>query len=93
MKNNLTEIMTIKREAFMEILKEYYEGEPKTSWDKVLDKVLCEFELYCDDDVSNWLEERYESGKIDSDELLWEFEQFVWTIEDINEFDEEVGNE
>ena len=93
MKNNLTEIMTIKREAFMEILKEYYEGEPKTSWDKVLDEVLCEFELYCGDDVSNWLEERYESGKIDSDELLWEFEQFVWTIEDINEFDEEVGNE
>lgn len=86
---NLTETMSINREALMKILKEYYEGEPKTSWDNVLDGVLSWFETYCGDDASNYLEERYESGKIDTDELLWEFEQFVWVIEDINEFDEE----
>lgn len=90
MTNNLTEIMSIKREALMEILKKYYEGEPKTSWDNVLDGVLSWFETYCGDDASNYLEEKYESGKIDTDELLWEFEQFLWFIEDINEFDEEV---
>lgn len=85
---NLMKTMKIEREAFMEILKEYYEGEPKTSWNNVLDGVLFRFESYCDDEVSDWLKEKYESGAVDSDELLWEFEQFVWTIEDINEFDE-----
>ena len=91
MTNNLMEKMEIKREDLMEILKEYCEGNPKTSWDYVLNGVLCWFESYCDDEASNWLEKRYENGEVDTNELLWEFEQFVWglNIYEFDDFDEE----
>ena len=89
MTKNLMETFVTDREAFLETVKENFEGEPRTSWDNILDGVLAWFAAYCDDDASNWLRERYESGEVDTDELLWEFEQFLWGLEDINDYDEE----
>lgn len=82
----VNEVLTANREKLMEILKDNYTGDPKTSWGNILDNVVDWFECYCGDETSEFLNEQFETGKIDTNELLWRFEQFVM-FDDINEYD------
>lgn len=84
--NNLIEE---KRDSFMQILREQIEGEPRTNWNNILDLLLYDFEAYVGDEASGFIDEQYERGEIDDSELLWQFEQFVMFLEDINEYDTE----
>lgn len=84
--NNLIEE---KRDRFMQILRDQIEGEPRTSWNNILDLLLYDFEAYTDDEASGFIDEQYERGEIDDNEILWQFEQFVMFLEDINEYDTE----
>jgi len=82
----VNEVLTANREKLMEILRENFVGDPKTSWGNILDNVVDWFECYCCDEASEFLNEQFETGKIDTNELLWRFEQFV-IFDDINEYD------
>lgn len=89
MERTISNLLTEKRAEFMKLLKENTEGEPRTSWDNVLDGLLMWFEIYCSDETSEFLDEKYNSGEIDDNEILWEFEQFIVYAEDINDYDKE----
>lgn len=82
--NNLIEE---KRDRFMQILRDQIEGEPRTSWNNVLDLLLQDFEAYAGDDASGFIDEQYERGEIDDSEIIWQFDQFIMFLEDINEYD------
>lgn len=84
--NNLIEE---QRGRFMTVLRDQTDGEPRTNWDNVLNGVLYDFIAYADDEASEQLKEQYERGEIDDSEIIWQFDQFVMFLEDINEYDTE----
>lgn len=84
--NNLIEE---QRGRFMTVLRDQTDGEPRTSWDNVLNGVLYDFMAYADDEASEQLKEQYERGEIDDSEIIWQFDQFIMFLEDINEYDTE----
>ena len=85
----VNEVLTANRDKLMEILRENFVGDPKTSWGNILDNVVDWFESYCDDEASGFLDEQFESGLLNADDLIGEFDQWLsfGGIEDINEFD------
>lgn len=54
----VNEVLTANREKLMEILKENFKGDPKTSWGNILDNVMDWFECYCGDEASEFLAEQ-----------------------------------
>ena len=79
---------TMNREKQMEILREVYTGEPQTGWNNILYGIIADFEAYAEDEVSGFIADKFESGEIDEDEMLYQFEQFItFCIEDISEYD------
>ena len=84
-----TEALERNKGLMMKIIKDTYHGEPKTSWDNVLDGVLEYFTLYANDEASENLVDKFERGEVDILEVASEFEQFLifGGIEDINEYD------
>lgn len=88
MTRTITNLIEEKRESFMKVLQDQTTGEPRTSWNYVLDGLLYDFEAYANDEASEFIDEQYSRGEIDDNEILWQFEQFVMFLEDINEYDE-----
>ena len=43
----VNKVLAANREKLMEILRENYTGDPKTSWGNILDNVVDWFERYC----------------------------------------------
>ena len=85
----VNKVLAANREKLMEILRENFTGDPKTSWENILDNVADWFESYCDDEASGFLSNQFESGLLNADDLIGEFDQWLsfGGIEDINEFD------
>ena len=85
----VNKVLAANREKLMEILRENFTGDPKTSWENILDNVVDWFERYCDDEASGFLDEQFESGLLNADDLIGEFDQWLsfGGIDDINDFD------
>lgn len=76
--------MTITK-TYLAILKTLFTGTPRTSWETILENVMMDFESYCNDEVSDFISEKYAA---DSKEMQAEFENFcTFCIDDINEYD------
>lgn len=88
MAKTIDSLMIDQRDRFMMILRDQIDGEPRTSWDNVLNGVLYDFTMYADDEASDQLKEQYERGQIDDSEVIWQFDQFVMLAENINDYDQ-----
>lgn len=74
--------------SLLEILKSAYVGIPETSWENILTNIVDEFKLYCDDEASGFLMDKYISGEISGEEMLNAFEDYItFGVEDINDYD------
>lgn len=65
---------------------EDYTGTPATSWDNIFYNVLEEFTLYADDEVSGFLSDKFDEGKITTNDMLDEFDQYIMWL-DLNDYD------
>lgn len=84
------------KSAYIDEWQRDYTGTPNTSWDNIFDNVLNEFTLYCGDEVSaeqdergnygDTLEEQYDDGRIDSEDIEREFDHWIVFV-DLNEYD------
>ena len=84
--SDMYEIFRINKDAYIWQFGEDYTGTPKTGWDNVYDNVVDEFMRYADDEASEFILEKYESGEYTDNDVLDEFDQFLM-FRDLNDYD------
>ena len=76
------------KDAYIQKWSNEYTGEPATSWDSIFDKVLTEFTLYADDEASGFIEQKFYDGELTSEDMIDEFDQFIFWL-DLSDYDVE----
>ena len=81
------EIMECNRGVMKKIMLDIWGDEtPRTSWDNVLDNLIETFKLYCGDEASEFMAERFMNDSISINDIMAEFEMWVlWA--DMEDFD------
>lgn len=86
----ISAVINQSRAYYINKFSHEYNGEPKTSWDNILDNLIAEFESYADDEASTGsygtLLEGFNNGdcsEIDIDNYFDTFTDFL----DINNYD------
>ena len=81
---------TIKqnKDHYIQRLSKDWEGTPKSSWEDIFENVFDEFTRYADDEVSDFILDKFDNGEITADDVDAEFDNFLtFWIDDINEYD------
>lgn len=86
--NDPYEIIELNRDAYIQRLSQDWEGTPKSSWEDIFENIFDEFTRYADDEVSDFILDKFDNGEITADDVDAEFDDFLtFWIDDINEYD------
>ena len=94
--SDMLEDIRLSKDAFIQEWQNDYTGTPKTSWDNIFENLVNDFELYADDEASSHYEEggfygptiqeRWGAGEISSEEVMWEFDEWLMGL-DLSDYD------
>ena len=86
--NDPYEIIKLNKDHYIQRLSDEWEGTPKSSWEDIFENVFDEFTRYADDEVSDFILDKFDNGEITADDVDAEFDNFLtFWIDDINEYD------
>ena len=82
------EIIKLNKDHYVQRLSQEWEGTPKSSWEDIFENIFDEFTRYADDEVSDFILDKFDNGEITADDVDAEFDNFLtFWIDDINEYD------